>query len=63
MKPGKLTMNRPRFQPGFEPDHHEAEEMPHPRKWNIEIPYLYVALSAVVSFFLILVCYVFLILG
>lgn len=58
MKPDRLTMDRPRFQPGFEPDSCEVEEMPHSRKGKLKTPYLYVALSAAATIFWIMVCYV-----
>lgn len=66
MTPSKLTANRPRFQPGFEPDGWgpdsfepditEVEEESHGRKGKISTLHLYVALSAAVTIFWIVMC-------
>ncbi len=60
MKPVKLAVNRPRFQPEFAPDssEEEVEEMPRSRGWKIQPSYRYVFLTAAVTIFWIAMVYV-----
>ncbi len=57
MKTYKVVVSRPRFQPGFEPESPEVEEVIQSRKWRFT-PYLYLFMGAAATIFWMVVMYV-----
>ncbi len=56
MKMSELTADRPRYQPGFEPENFEVEERLLTTKPKIGTLFMYIALAAVATISWVIVC-------